>query len=266
MVLNGPEQYNTRQPKILLYDIETAPMEVYVWKLWKNVVTPQMLIKDRSMLSWSAKWLFDSKIMGDVVSPDEAFNRKDDSILEGLWKLLDRADVVIAHNGNSFDNKIVNARFALAGMGPPMPYRAIDTLRASKRVFNVSSFSLNDLNKMFGLTTKMEHEGMDMWKKCVNHDRSALKTMLQYNKADVVALEELYIKIRGWIKSHPNLALYMDTDGKVCTNCGAENLEWGGYYMTPAGKYRAFRCNGCTAIGRSRLSDLDKEARAKLLL
>ena len=253
-------------PKILLFDIETAPLEVYVWHLYKNVVTPGMMIKDRSILSWSAKWLFEDNIMGQVVTPKEAFNREDNSIMHKLWELLNAADIVIAHNGIEFDVKISNARFALNEMVPPMPYRVIDTLRAAKRVFSVPSFKLEDLNQYFGLELKMEHEGMGLWKRCVNQDKAALQTMLKYNKRDVAILEELYLKIRPWIKSHPNLGLYIDTEDTVCTNCGNKNLTLGGNYFTPAGKYRSFRCDSCGAIGRSRISDLDKEEKARLLL
>ena len=260
----GPVAQN--MPKILIFDIETAPMEVYVWNLWKNLVTPDMVIKERSMLSWSAKWLFEDRIMGQSVTAGEAFDREDGSILSSLWHLLNEADIVVAHNGANFDVKISNARFALAGLHPPMPYRVIDTLRHVKKVFNFPSNKLDCLNRYFGLNLKMEHEGMALWKRCVNWDNQALQKMLKYNKRDVAILEELYLKIRPWLKGHPNLGLYIDTEETLCTNCGNENLTWGGYYFTPAGKYKSFRCDQCGAIGRSRISDLDKETRARLLL
>jgi len=253
-------------PKILIFDIETTPMEVYVWKLWKNVISPDMVIKDRSMLSWSAKWLFDDHIMGQRVAAQEARDRTDLSILSDLWHLLNDADIVVAHNGNSFDVKISNARFAVAGLFPPMPYKVIDTLTHSKRVFGFPSYKLDCLNSYFNLDLKMDHEGMDLWKACVNGSEKALDTMLKYNKRDVTILEELYLKIRPWMKGHVNVGLYIDTDETLCTNCGNDDLTWGGYYFTPAGKYKAFRCDKCGAIGRSRISDLDKETRARLLL
>jgi hypothetical protein len=260
----GPRGKN--MPKILIFDIETAPMEVYVWHLWKNVVGPDMVIKDRSILSWSAKWLFESEIMGERVTTEEAHNRTDESILSGLWFLLNEADIVVAHNGNSFDVKIANGRFAVAGLHPPMPYKSIDTLLYARKVFNFPSFKLDCLNGYFGLDLKMDHEGMGLWKKCVNFNEEAMRTMLKYNKRDVAILEELYLKIRPWLKGHPNLGLYIDTDEQVCSNCGNEDLSWEGAYFTPAGKYRTFRCEQCGAIGRSRTSDLDKETRARLLL
>jgi hypothetical protein len=260
----GPKA--TNMPKILIFDIETAPMEVYVWHLWKNVVGPDMVIKDRSMLSWSAKWLFESEIMGQRVSSKEAYDRTDESILSGLWYLLNEADIVIAHNGNSFDVKIANGRFAVAGLLPPMPYKSIDTLLYARKIFNFPSFKLDCLNSYFGLDLKMDHEGMGLWKKCVNHSNEALDTMLKYNKRDVAILEELYLKVRPWMKGHPNVGLYIDTDEKLCSNCGNEDLTWGGYYFTPAGRFKSFRCDACGAIGRSRTSELDKETRARLTL
>jgi hypothetical protein len=253
-------------PKILIFDIETAPMEVYVWHLFKNMVTPNMVIKDRSMLTWSAKWLFDNKIMGQRVSTTEAFNRTDESILSGLWTLLNEADIVVAHNGNAFDIKVANARFAVNGLLPTMPFKSVDTLLYSRKVFNFPSHKLDCLNGYFGLDLKMDHEGMDLWKKCVSGNEAALNTMLQYNKRDVAILEELYLKLRPWLKGHPNVGLYIDTEETICSNCGNEELTWGGYYFTPAGRYKSFRCDKCGAIGRSRTSDLDKETRARLLL
>jgi hypothetical protein len=255
-----------KMPKILIFDIETTPMEFYGWQLWKQTVTPNMVIKNWSMVSWSAKWLFDDKIMGQIVGPDEAFNRTDESILSGLWELLNEADIVIAHNGSKFDVKMSNARFAVAGLYPPLPYKVIDTLLYVNKVFRFPSHKLDCLNEYFGLDLKMDHEGIGMWKKCVNRDKEALKLMLKYNKRDVTILEELYLKIRPWMKGHPNVALYIDTDEKLCTNCGNEELTWGGYYYTPAGRFKSFRCDACGAVGRSRTSDLDKETKARLLL
>ena len=265
MVRNTPEAYTKRQPKILIFDIETAPMEVYVWGLYKQRIPIDNIIKDWSLLSWSAKWLFNDEIMSQKVTIKEAQERKDDSILLGLWKLMDEADIVVGHNAQRFDVRKVNFRFALSNMAPPQPYRVIDTMKHCMKIFNSASYKLDYLNQVFGGNPK-QSTNYELWKRCVTGDASALEYMEEYNRFDIVVTEELYVKIRPWMKGHPNLALYMDTEGTVCTNCGNDNLEWGGYYYTPAGKYKSFRCNSCGAIGRSRLSDLDKEARAKLLL
>jgi hypothetical protein len=255
----------TTMPKILIFDIETSPMEVYVWGLYKQQISTANVIKDWSLLSWSAKWLFGNEIMSQRVTGAEAKERKDGSIVSGLWKLLNEADIVIGHNSQRFDVRKSNFRFAMNGLLPPMPYKQIDTMKHAMKVFGVSSYKLDYLNKVFGNDAKIKTD-FSLWPACVRGDEEALAKMEEYNRFDVVVTEELYLTLRPWMKGHPNVALYINTDETLCTNCGNEELSWGGYYYTPAGKYKSFRCDKCGAIGRSRISDLDKETRARLLL
>lgn len=250
--------------RILLFDIESAPMEVFVWQLMKNnYINPMNVIKDWSVLTWSAKWLFEPDVLSARVSGSEAINREDKSTVQKLWYLLDEADIIIAHNGARFDVRKINARFALNGLTPPMPYKVIDTLKVARQNFAFSSFKLDYINKMFGLSEK-SHPGWEIWKRCVAGDEEALRVMDEYCQRDVMILEELYLVIRPWIKSHPNLGLYIDTDKNVCTHCGNEDLNWGGIYTTGIGVYAAFRCERCGAIGRSRKTLLDKEMKKRL--
>ena len=255
-----------RMPRILLFDIETLPMECYIWQLFKNVVMPHQMIKDWSMLTWSAKWLFEDTIMSDSVSGAEAVDREDLSILVTLWSLLDQADIVIAHGAHRFDIPRSNARFMHYGMMPPSPYQVIDTLTSLKKVSWPSSYKLEFINKFLQLEQLKGSSNFGMWKRAAKGDDKAIEEMLVYNQQDVVALEDLYLRIRPWIKSHPNVGTYLESDEPVCPNCGNENLIWNGSYHTPAGRYQAFRCENCGAIGRSRFSDLDKESRKLLCL
>lgn len=52
----------------------------------------------------------------------------------------------------------------------------------------------------------------------------------------------------------------------VCSNCGSDDIEWKGYYYTPAGRFKSFRCSNCGGIGRSRFSDLTKEEKLNLTI
>lgn len=259
-------------PKILLFDIETSPLEFYGWQLrqYAGYIPHIMVKKSWSILCWSAKWLFEDKIMHAQVSPDEAANRVDASIMPIVWNLLDQADIVVTHNGDQFDLKKCNTRFHIAGLGPPMPFKSIDTLKKVRQKFALDSYKLEYVNMLFGLNTKKgKEEGMTLWKRCVGdgeNPQQAINQMQFYCDNDVRILEELYVAIRPWIKGHPNMGLYIDTDGKVCTNCGSTELDWRGRYYTPAGRYRAFRCGNCGTVGRARTADLTKEERAQLCL
>jgi len=269
-IFGTTQEQLAREPvKILLFDIETSPMEVFVWQLrQQGYISPESIIKDWSILSWSAKWLFDDQMMSARVSAEDAFHRRDDTVIQPLWDLLDQAHMVIAHNGARFDVRKANARFAINGLTPPLPYKIVDTLKVVRQQFAFSSNKLDYVNKLFGLDQK-SHPGYGVWKRAVNGDEDselALQEMRDYCDNDVRILEELYVSLRPWIKGHPNMGLYLDVDGKVCTNCGSLDLDWGGKYYTPAGRYLAFRCNGCGATGRSRTTDIDTEERKRICL
>jgi hypothetical protein len=89
--------------------------------------------------------------------------------------------------------------------------------------------------------------------------------METYNKRDVDLLESVYLKMRPWIKSHPNIGLFVESDEPICPVCGSNNLKWKGHYHTMTGKYKTFRCQ-CGALGRQRTSDLDVEVRKNLIV
>jgi len=265
--LNGGETEKKRLPKVLIFDIETSPLQAFIFQknVWKANVGSDQVISEWFMLCWSAKWLFDDQIITDTLTGKEAKNEDDSRIVKSLWKLLDEAEIVIAHNGDSFDVPNMNTRFIVHGLPPTSPYQTIDTKLVAKKQFGFTHNSLNGLAKIFGFPEKLETT-FELWKRCVAGEDEALKYMQEYNVGDVETLEEVYLKLRPWIKSHPNLGLYVESDGPVCPNCGSEELHWEDkYYYTQTGKYQTFKCK-CGAYGRSRFNALDKEARQVLVV
>ncbi len=250
--------------KILLFDAETSPICALVWGLWEQDIYLDAILQDWHYLSWSAKWLFSDKIMSDVLTSNEAKIHSDKRIVQSMWKLLNEADIVIAHNGNSFDVKKLNTRFLFHKIPPPRAYQSIDTLIVAKYTFKFSSNKLAYINKFLGLPQKMDTE-FDLWKKCYEGDRKSLKLMEEYNRNDVSILEDLYLRLRPYIKGHPNLNLWSVENISICPNCASKNLKWEGHYPTYTGRYAAFRCVDCGAVGRSRQLDLSKEKRKSIV-
>lgn len=263
--LQGKDAGVSRLPKVLVFDIETSPLKAFVFQksVWKANITDDQVISEWFALCWSAKWLFDDEIMSDRLTGKEALNEDDKRITKSLWKLLDECDIAIAHNGDSFDIPNMNTRFILNNLMPTSPYQTIDTKLVAKKQFGFTHNSLDALSKLFGLGEKKQTD-FDLWVKCVDGDEKALEYMQEYNKEDVRLLEEVYLKLRPWIKSHPNLGLFVESDGVVCPNCGSEDVNWTGkFYYTQTGKYETFRCS-CGAFGRSRTNSYNKEIRKSL--
>ena len=238
--------------KILILDIETAPLQSYTWGCWKQNIQPGQIITDWFMLTWSAKWLFEDQVYSDGITPVEVKTQDDNRITRSIWKLLDSADIVIAHNANNFDIKRLQTRFLLNDIAPPMPYQVIDTLEHLRKRFSMSSNRLDYVNELLGLGKKLKTE-FSLWDRCMRGESDALKEMEAYNRVDVEILEETYLRIRSWIKPHPNLGLFIEDDVDVCPSCSSSNLSWGGTpYRTSANSYESFRCEDCGSVGRSK--------------
>lgn len=249
------------QTKILVLDIETAPLLAFVWGIWEQNINFQAIQSDWFILTWSAKWLFEDKIYSAKLTSKEAVKQDDKRIMRSIWMMLDKADIVITHNGDKFDIKKLNTRFLVHRMNPPMPFISIDTLKHNKKQFAHSSNKLDYINNSLGVPRKMEHEGFPLWVKCYKGDPKSLDIMEKYNVQDVRILEDLYLRIRQWIKPHPNLSLHI-TDESVerCPTCMSDDLKQEKkHYYTKTARYEAFRCNDCGAVGRHRKTVISKD-------
>lgn len=251
-------------PKILIFDLETAPLKAYVWQRWKQNIYGSQLLSDWFILTWSAKWLGSSTVMSAKLTPEEVMDEDDSRILSKLWKLMDQADIVIAHNGDKFDIKMMNGRFLVQGMQPPSHYRTIDTLKVAQKHFRFNSNSLNELGKILGLGQKLE-TSFELWAKCLEGDEEALTYMQEYNDQDVILLEEVYLKLRPYMRSHPNVAIYIEDSIPRCSHCGSDKVKpTGKFFYTNVAKYPTYVCK-CGAESRGRVSEVIKEARPTLL-
>jgi len=249
----GTAQKRKSPAKVLILDIETAPLRSYTWGVWKQNIAPNQIIDDWFMLTWAAKWLFDDAVHSDKMKPQEAVAQNDRRIAMSAWQFLNEADIVIAHNANRFDIKRINTRFVVHGMNPPMPYQVIDTLEHIKKRFSMTHNRLDYVNKKLGLDRKKDTGGFELWDRCYRGEGRALSEMEEYNRVDVMILEETYLRIRPWIKPHPNIGLYIGGEIDRCPTCGGGNLSFGNKpYATTANLYTAFRCVDCGAVGRSK--------------
>lgn len=238
------------KPKILLFDVETAPILGYVWGIWEQNVGLNQIKQDWHLLSWSAKWLGDAP--NKVMYKDQRHAKDitdDKALLQGIWELLNEADVVITQNGKAFDSKKLNARFLINGMKPPSPYKHIDTRQLARKHFAFTSNKLEYLtDKLCKKYKKIKHEkfgGFELWRECLKGNLEAWKEMEKYNKYDVLSLEELYYVLAPW-QTAVDFNLYTKTAEYRC-NCGSAALQRRGFNMTTSGKFQRYQCRDCGA-------------------
>jgi len=251
-------------PRILVFDIETAPLRAYVWNRWRQNIGLDFTITEWFMLGWSAKWLGEDHVYSEFLYDDEAIREDDRRIVESLREILNKADIVISFNGKKFDQPYLNTRCLTYGLPPIHPYREIDLYEIAKKQFKFSSSSLNAICRQLGLGSKDDVTWAN-FKGAVEGNLDDLFILEDYCCRDTELTEQLYYKMRPWIKGHANLGVYMSDNNNVCTACGSSKLKEERVFTTNTGKFVTYRCEECGAVSRSRFNVLPKEAKENLL-
>lgn len=237
------------KPHTLLIDIETMPNKGYVWGKWQQDVIE--FIRHWYILSFAWQWYGESKRIS-VMALDDLPHYKpgmdDEKLMPVLWQLLDRADIVIAHNGKAFDSARIRTRFLQHGYGPPSPYKIIDTLKVDRK-FGFNSNKLDDVGRDTGIGRKKKHFGFHTWKGCEDGDPSAWKMMKAYNKKDIDLLRKHYEQLLPWIENHPNMGIETG-QADACPNCGSNRVQQRGIARNKTTAYQRYHCQSCGAWSR----------------
>lgn len=251
-------------PRVAIMDIETLPAETLNFNLFDQNIGIEQVVSDICLLSWSAKFLNESEIYSDILTPEEAPIKNDRRIAQSAWDFISKCDFIIGHNWNGFDGKILNVAFLQYDI-PPLKYSTIDTYLVAKQSFKFSSSSLKFINKKLGIRNKIDNDGFPLWRSCLRGDKNSLDTMLEYNIGDILATEQLFYRLQPYVKNL-NVALFNEINKYQCPVCGSENLKEEGFYYTSGGKWESVRCSDCGCVSRKKNNLLDKEKKKSLLV
>jgi hypothetical protein len=234
-----------QKTKVLVFDIETSPNLGWTWaKYEQNVIE---FDREWYMLCYASKWLGQKQTKVYSLPDYERYKQdpEDDyEVVKMLRDQLDEADIVIAHNGDSFDIKKANARFIHHKLTPPSPYKTIDTKKVAKRYFRFNSNKLDDLGQLFDLGKKVNTGGFELWKGCMQGDMRSWRKMAKYNKQDVDLLEKVYLHMRPWMNTHHNMNV-LSGKAHACPKCESTNMQRRGYSINKVSKTQRWQCQGC---------------------
>ena len=232
--------------KRLFFDIETSPMIVYSWRVgWKLNIGTDNIIEDWKIICISYKWEHEDKVKN--LRWDK--NKCDKQMLIDFINIMNKADECIAHNGDRFDIKKIRTRCIYHRI-PMFPnYRTLDTLKKAKSGFNFNSNRLDYIAKFLGVGAKLEHEGFDMWVKCMQGDEEALNNMVEYCDMDIIVLEDVYLTMQNYIKNNTHTGTHNGKLKASCPNCGSEDISLLKNNFTALGTIkRQIECNSCTNV------------------
>lgn len=183
------------------------------------------------------------------------YNRKNTNLLYNGFRKpskLTKKKVKVIHIGGKFSEKIeFLSKIRPERLISNIDFNSLPQIESRGRVVFVENVEFLGKKEIVALETDTKTYVADGY--------------LMHNCQDVNVLEEVYLKLRPYIKSHPNVAVYLNTDERGCSACGSTELtETDKYQYTNTGKFKLYRCK-CGALSRGRRTDVDK-TRGKTLL
>jgi DNA polymerase elongation subunit (family B) len=233
-----------KKPNILIFDIETSPNIVYSWAVGQKInIGHENIIEERQVICIAYKWSGQSRTHALKWDPRKTHD-KDKVMLREFSKIYNSADMVVAHNGDNFDIKWINARILYHGLPPLSVVKQCDTLKEFRRTFKLNSNRLDYVSKFLGYDGKSVMSFSD-WINVMNGSRDALTKMVKYCKKDVIELDLIFQQTRPYIKDG-NIHQAVKSDRGACPSCGSLNaVNKHGFYYTKIGKFQKYRCQEC---------------------
>lgn len=226
------------RPKILFLDIETSLILAYTFGIRDQYIDYKAIANDRDgklIHCVGLKW------RGGKPFVLSEWEHGYSGMIRGVHDALSEADAVCTYNGAKFDLPKLEGQFQLEGLAPPPPPTQIDLYLAARKLGHISN-KLDYLAPLLGVGSKVKHPGLEMWIGCFNGDPKWQRKMAQYCKGDVQLTEDVYDKLRPYIRNHPAMGA---TKAEDCKACGSFQTQHRGFRRTKASIIQRIQCVAC---------------------
>lgn len=236
----------TKSPSILYLDIESTLNIAGVWGVGKVHLTFENILKERQVsivgYAWNDEKVQELHFDLNKYSYTKYDDDADKALLQKVSKLIEQADLIVAHNGKYFDVSVMRSRLIKHKLPDFMPTLIDDSYEKIKPI-GFNSHKLDYLGKYLGEGRKTEH-GFDLWVGIINKDRKSLDKQIKYCMQDVELLRKVYKRIVPYMKSSLNHAVFSG-EAEVCPQCGNKDCIRRGYKYSRLGKFVQFQCRNC---------------------
>ena len=235
------------KPKILIYDIETTPLQAWVWRPGKQVVRSNQLVEGKSrtdIICLSYEYLH-SNDKGTLDWGYEEQNSK--KLVKEFTEICEDADLIIGKNNKRFDDKHLNTQRLWHGLsGSPHILKKVDDLETQMRKhFFLPSYGLDYFSAElgFGGKTKMEFsDWIHIVEKTPVEGEKAFKKMKKYCAKDVHDTKLIWLHCEKHFEPKYNYSAVLNE--LVCKVCGSDKIRKNGTRVEANGvTFQHYYCN-----------------------
>lgn len=228
---------------VLIYDIETSLLKADVWWSGKQYIHSSQISSEPRIITVAWKWLGSDKVKH--LKWDE--NHCDEKLVKRFLKVYNKADIIIGQNNDKFDNRWINARAIKFNFDVNLYVKSLDIMKQAKRIMRIPGYSMAFMTEYLGVTNKQTHEGLIMWKKIQygneSEQKEYLQKMIDYNVGDIISTEDMYLRLRKYMKFNFHLGTLNKHEKYTCPSCGGNDIELYKTVTTGAGTIqRIMRC------------------------
>ena len=215
---------------ILLFDIETTHLKA-------NFGT---------VLCFGSKWLDAPTVTVDSITDRRGWRKDftDDShLVKAAAEKLTQADLWVSYYGKMFDAPYLQSKLLEYGLPalPNVPH--VDIYFTAKQHLQSTSRRLDTVGKYLNCKTKKTPVDGRIWKQAMAGSKDAIEYVVKHCYNDVLLLEEVYLKLRGLVRTHPRVGAAL-----ACRHCGAFRLTAQKNRLTvKRGPTKGVKCTACGA-------------------
>ena len=219
-----------KKPRILFWDIEAT-----------NLSAPFGTI-----LCIGYKWLGEKTVLVPTIMDFSKGTRlSDKGLVEHFAGVYNSADYTVGHYASRYDKPMISSKLVKYGLPPLRPIPMIDTWWVARRELKMHSNRLQAIAEYLDTKTSKTPITFDDWLQAAAGDKEAIKQVVRHCKADVLVLEEVFIKLRPLMKEEPARGLLVDVGGGTCISCGSAHLHRRGWKVAKSRRFRQLQCQDC---------------------
>jgi hypothetical protein len=200
------------------FDLETSPSQFYGWGTGEQYVDVKTLVKGTETKVITAQYMNSLEKKPKYLEWHWSKEKGGDDrkVVEGIAEIVNKADIVIAQNGKSFDIRVLQERAKVLRCTPINVDFMIDTLTYSRSSFRSMSHRLDYRSKQYGLGGKHTMNMQD-WIDIVEGRTKPQTKMVPYGLKDVVDMDKMF-----WLDL-PYAQLPKSTVSKILKLIGSHN-------------------------------------------
>lgn len=244
-----------KSPKIVYWDLETSPDPRNVYRILPSIGSwPGRSFKAELHKVISFGYRIEGEKKAKIINAwdfksyrDKRGLIDDTEVVKAGYNILKDADLIVTHNGKSFDVKVMQTRLAGMGLAPLPPLKHFDTKVVAKNKLSLYSNSLSEVAKYLKCTDKMSFSNKwSLWERIAFNEETTQdrKLMSKYCIQDVDTLREVYHKLKPFAPNQ-SVSYQLFSEDTVCSNCGGKHLISNGQIVRKRGVVQRLLCKSC---------------------